>query len=333
MTERLPFSRGAGALIAALGVTAALGYTASGATRVVLISVDGLRPDVIAADTTPNLAGLIAQGFSAENAVNDLPSATLPNHATMLTGLVSDVHGLILNVDLPGTIPQPTLFNYASEAGLRCGFFASKSKLGFLAPPDCVEAFDIGGNTDQLVDRFLVQLMPGGPDVLFLHIRDPDSVGHADNWLSAAYYEAVAKADALIGRIVEAIAADPQRPTYLLVTADHGGEGNNHFLNIPENRRIPWIVTGPGIRANQKVQSAVTTADTTPTLLWLLDLPIPGGLSGVARTEVREASDADGGLSPVAPVGLPCVLLSAPAALALSSATLLRRRSGGGARR
>ncbi len=332
MTERLPFFRSAGAVAGALWIAAALGQPASAGPRVVLISIDGLRPDVIAADTTPSLAGLLAQGVSAENALNDLPSATLPNHATMLTGLVSDVHGLVLNVDLPGTIPQRTLFNYASDAGLRCGFFASKSKLGFLAPPDCVEAFDIGGNTDQLVDRFLVQLMPGGPDVLFLHIRDPDSVGHADNWLSVPYYEAVAKADALVGRIVEAIAADPQRPTYLLVTADHGGEGNNHFLNIPENRRIPWIVTGPGIRANQRVQSAVTTADTMPTLLWLLDLPIPGGLSGVARTEVRDASDSGGGLSPVAPVGLPCVLLSAPAALMLGGATLLRRRSGGARR-
>ncbi len=316
----------AGRALVVLGFLMMAGRADGGGVRVILISVDGLRADVISEETAPNLAALRAAGVSAGEALNDLPSATLPNHATMLTGLVTDRHGLILNIVLPGTIPQLTLFDFAAEAGLRSAFFASKTKLGHLAPPGALEIIAIDGDTEPLVARLIEQITPDGPDLIFAHLRDPDSVGHRDGWLTSPYMEAVAQIDRLIGEIAAAAASDDSRPTYVIVTADHGGDGANHFLNIAANRRIPWIVTGPDIPAGRVLEATVSIADTTPTVLWLLGAEVPAGLSGRVVSAVRNPIDDESArVTSVAPVGIPCLILVVPL---MPAAFWLTRRSG-----
>lgn len=306
-------------VLAAICAMAMSGAAAGGERRLVLISVDGLRADVITAEIAPRMAALRDRGVSAD-ALNDLPSATLPNHATMLTGLLSDRHHVLLNFDLSGNLAAATIFDYAREAGLRSAFFASKTKLEHLAPPESLEVIDIDADTTALVERMLALLTPDGPDLVFLHLRDPDSIGHRYKWLSAEYLDAVTEMDCLIGRIVDALDADSQRESYLILTADHGGDGVNHFLNIPANRTIPWIVCGPDVAAGRVLDEVVSTADTTPTALWLLGVDVPEGLSGAVRFSIRAdvtAGVPSGGDAPP-PISLPCIILVIPALLGLA---------------
>ncbi len=303
---------------------------ALGASRVIILSVDGLRPDAISAETTPHIAALRAAGAQARRAINDLPSATLPNHATMLTGLVSRRHGLILDFDLVGTIPQVTIFDHAAEAGLRCAFLASKTKLSYLAPPESVEFVDTDQGPAGMVELLLPLLSADGPDLIFAHFKDPDSTGHRFGWLSPEYFEAARAMDGLIGRVLEAARADTTRETYVLITADHGGLGTSHFLNVPENRLIPWIVAGPGIPPASTLDEDVSIADTAPTALWLLGLPIPANLSGRARTALipptgGEDSDIAAGLEwlAVPAIGPPCLVLTLPLITLLIAAVRL----------
>jgi len=298
--------------------------------RVILISVDGLRPDAITQQTAPNIAALQAAGVRAATALNDLPSATLPNHASMLTGLTAELHGLLLNVDLPGTIPQTTLFEYAAAAGLRTAFFASKTKLAFLAKPGASEVVETEHEPQATVELLLPEICPEGPDLIFLHLAEPDSTGHREGWMSPAYLAAVAEMDALIGRIVAALDGETSRDTYILLTADHGGEGLNHFLNIPEDRRIPWIVRGPRVPAGAVLNEVVSTVDTTATVLWLLGVDVPKGLSGRARTAIRDQTGAAVDVQSVMPpVGLPCVILMVPGLLLAMRVRPDRPRPGG----
>ncbi|MEG3086892.1 alkaline phosphatase family protein [Sphingomonas sp. PB4P5] len=64
-----------------------------------LISVDGMQPlDVIAADKrgfrVPNLRRLMASGTHASGVRNSLPTATYPNHTSMVTGVWPVRHGI-----------------------------------------------------------------------------------------------------------------------------------------------------------------------------------------------------------------------------------------------
>ncbi|MCA9243440.1 MAG: alkaline phosphatase family protein [Phycisphaerales bacterium] len=293
-----------GISLATIALTAQAQQGAIEAPRLILISVDGLRPDVITQESAPRLSALRESGANAV-ALNDLPSATLPNHATMLSGLVSDHHGLILNFDIPGVFPFPTLITLASDAGDRVGYFVSKTKLLYLAEPAALSVSEYAADTDTLIDRVIEQF--ANLDVIFIHLRDPDSNGHQHGWLSPEYLAAVTKSEAQIGRVLDAL--PPDAITYVLVTADHGGAGLNHFANIPEDRDIPWIVVGPDIPAGLEVCTDVTTADTLPTALRLIGLDIPAGLDGRPISFSDDNADFP---SPVVPPGLPCVLFLAP---------------------
>jgi Uncharacterized proteins of the AP superfamily len=243
--------------------------TLAGDSRVVLVSIDGLRPDAISAEWAPHLAWLRDSGASPATTLNDLPSATLPNHTTMLTGLPVSRHGVIENWNLTGHTSHATLFDYAAAAGKRSAFFAGKSKLGFLARPGSVETVQIDGDTDSLVEGILQQLGQDGPDLVFVHLRNPDSVGHQSDWMSSEYIDAVSYVDGVIGRLIDAVNAQADRPTYLIVTADHGGEGNNHFLDLAVNRTVPWIIYGPDT-VRGTLSATFGIVDTTPTVLALL---------------------------------------------------------------
>ena len=69
---------------------------------IVLISIDGLKPDyVIDADKhglkIPNLRRILAEGAHAAGVTGVLPTVTYPSHATMVTGVSPAAHGIIAN--------------------------------------------------------------------------------------------------------------------------------------------------------------------------------------------------------------------------------------------
>ena len=71
----------------------------SGPKRVVMISIDGLRPEFYLSDrfVTPNLHALVRDGVSATGVRPVAPSQTYPNHATLLTGVLPREHGIESN--------------------------------------------------------------------------------------------------------------------------------------------------------------------------------------------------------------------------------------------
>src|SRR5437763_1437554 len=99
-----PFVAGAVALLAFSGISCSPGPTQnkSVGVRVVLISLDGLRPDAVTPTNMPTVARLAKEGAATANAQTVLPSLTLPAHTSMLTGLVPDRHGITWNDDTTG---------------------------------------------------------------------------------------------------------------------------------------------------------------------------------------------------------------------------------------
>jgi predicted AlkP superfamily pyrophosphatase or phosphodiesterase len=103
---------------------------------VVLLSIDGLKPDyVIEADKhglkIPNLRKLLAEGAHAVGVQGVLPTVTYPSHTTMLTGVAPARHGILYNTTFDPLrknydgwywyaedIRVPTLWQAATKAGL-----------------------------------------------------------------------------------------------------------------------------------------------------------------------------------------------------------------------
>ena len=107
--------------------------------HVVLISIDGLRPDAIEAAGASNLAELGKRGASCPAAETIRPSVTLPSHTSMLTGLDFGRHGVVWNNYRPGHLRHPSVFSRARRAGLSTAMYFSKDKFHFIADPKWVD--------------------------------------------------------------------------------------------------------------------------------------------------------------------------------------------------
>jgi arylsulfatase A-like enzyme len=253
--------------------------------HVVVISIDGLRPDAIDAFGATTLQRLMKEGSYSLEAQTIPLSKTLPSHTSMLTGVRPEVHGITWNGDLTalrGKVRVPTIFGLARQAGFTTAAFFSKSKFHHLEVPgtlDHVESpFGWWGhwNAETTVRQVEGDLEDERPNLTFVHFGEPDYAGHEHGWMGPEYAEAVRKADWAVSRVLGAADEVFGAGNYtVIVTADHGGDGHEHGLDTPEHRTIPWIAWGKGVSAGTALPEGIRTVDTAATALWLLGVPVP----------------------------------------------------------
>src|SRR5919201_878207 len=65
--------------------------------RVLIVGWDGLRPDLVVPERTPNLCRLIERGVRWVSSTAAFPSETRPNNATIGTGCYPGRHGITAN--------------------------------------------------------------------------------------------------------------------------------------------------------------------------------------------------------------------------------------------
>ena len=76
---------------------AALSYSQS-QPYVILISFDGFRWDYVNRGITPNINSLIDDGVKATSFKPVFPTKTFPNHISIITGMYSENHRIILMI-------------------------------------------------------------------------------------------------------------------------------------------------------------------------------------------------------------------------------------------
>ena len=125
-----------------------LAGVAQSARYVILISIDGSRPEFYKDDSwgTPNLHQLKEGGVYADGVTSVFPSVTYPSHTTMVTGALPSKHGIyyneIFNPDGPkgqwyweaSHIKVPTLWDAVRKAGLKSAALSWPVSVG--APVD-----------------------------------------------------------------------------------------------------------------------------------------------------------------------------------------------------
>jgi predicted AlkP superfamily pyrophosphatase or phosphodiesterase len=93
----------------------------AGAAPVLMISVDGMKPEyVLQADAhglkVPYLRSLVADGTYADGVIGVWPTVTYPSHTTLVTGVLPAEHGIYANLQFdPRHRFEDAWFWYASE--------------------------------------------------------------------------------------------------------------------------------------------------------------------------------------------------------------------------
>ncbi len=140
--------------------------------------------------------------------------------------------------------------------------------------------------TDTLLDTLAKEEGAGTPyDMVILNFANGDMVGHTG--VMEAAVAACETVDGCIGRIEQFVA---QRGGVLLITADHG---NAEKMLDPENggpytahtlSPVPFIVVSEQLKGCQ-LKSGGALKDIAPTILSLMELPIPGEMEGESLIE------------------------------------------------
>ena len=286
--------------------------------HVLVIGIDGLRPDRMLLADSPVLHGLMKTGAYSMWMRTTALAVTLPSFTSMMTGVTPRKHGIDWDRDMPLITPfyskTPTIFELASQVGYVTALASGKSKFVALAKPGTVThtffpkvdpavsaaAFDKPEKTSPegiaftAVEKVADPIVVGEavkfiesfkPNFCFVHLPSVDTVGHDKGWGSPEQLAQIAKTDALVGELLAALdRAGIRESTVVIVSADHGGAGISHGPDDPRSRYIPWIVSGPAVRhgvdLTESVDLDLRTEDTCATACWLLGLAMPANFDG-----------------------------------------------------
>ena len=272
--------------------------------RVLIISIDGCRPDLLLRADTPTIHALLPKASFTFWARTTDESITLPSHVSMLTGVPPSKHEIVWNTDLPLSRPvypaYPTLFQLAKRAGYTTGIVAGKTKFSTLDVPDSLDWKFIPERNQsqdpQVMEQAVEMIHQHKPQVLFVHFPTVDSTGHQYGWASAPQMAALAQVDGCISKILTALDEEKLTDsTLVIITADHGGAGLTHGQNDPRSRHIPWIAFGPGIRKNLDLTTYATlvidTEDTFATACYVLGIPVKRSVDGKPITQIIQRDE------------------------------------------
>lgn len=253
--------------------------------RVLIISIDGLRPDRLLLGNTPVLHGMIARGAFTMWAQTTAVSITLPSHVSMLTGVIPRKHKIEWNMDLPLSEPVypavPTVFELAKKWHYSTALITGKSKFGPLTKPGTIDQLFMPPHDlevdEPVADEAVKIIREHKPELTFVHFPAVDKRGHKYGWGSAEQMRAIEAADVCVGRVLQALDdAGVRDHTLIIVSADHGGAGLTHGAEDSRSRNIPWIANGPTVKRGydltQSLDLVVRTEDTCATACHVLGL-------------------------------------------------------------
>jgi len=252
--------------------------------HVFIVSIDGLRPDVLIRAQTPNIDNLLKVGSYTWAAQTVQPSVTLPSHCSMVTGVTPQRHGVTWNDYQPGrgALPVPTVFTIAKAHGLTSAIVVAKEKLQTLALDRSVDTVRVvAGNAVQVAQAAAGDIEARQPSVVLVHFADVDGAGHGSGWGSNAQVAATQTCDQGLGLLLGAIhRSGLAARSVMIVTSDHGGHGRGHGTDQAIDMTIPWICAGTGVAAGQEIRTRVTVCDTAAMALYAIGIVPPADWDG-----------------------------------------------------
>ncbi len=273
----------------------------------VLITIDALRADRVgvmggARRTTPNLDRFAKSALIFPNA-HAQGSNTFPSIASLMTGRLPSALEWTYGVGPPLDDGNVTLAEILQDAGYDTGavtphrYFGPEWGLaqGFTHHDNAVGVYNkdnrgiVSRRIPPRVRSILPELTP--PFFLWVHFYDPHAhyMPRPENRFGdrdADLYDGeVLDTDASMGELIDWLDENIGGNALFVVTSDHGEEfgehgGQFHGTTLYEEvTRVPLLIRTPD-RRTAVVSDAVSLLDLTPTLLDVLGIKAPPGLSG-----------------------------------------------------
>ena len=219
-----------------------------------MISIDGLRPDhVTAAEAhglkVPSLRRFLAEGAYAEGVQGVIPTVTYPSHTTLITGVWPARHGILANLVFDPRranqsgwywyaedIRVPTLWDAAARAGLSTASVQWPVSVGARVTwniPEFWRAGSADDESDEQRGRYAARILEKKrPNLLTLHLIALDHAEHVSGPGSAESLAALERLDAVVGTLRATAEAVAPGRAYVAIVSDHGFARTTMQLNL-----------------------------------------------------------------------------------------------------
>ncbi|MBM3124270.1 MAG: alkaline phosphatase family protein [Chloroflexi bacterium] len=258
--------------------------------KVILVLSDALRYDIAKANMG-YLGHLVEKRLATLYRISgELPSMSRPMYETIHTGLPSHEHGLVAN-SINRLSNKPNLFQVISQAGkvTAAAAYYWFSELYNRSPYNPIEDREVDNpslpiqhgrfyETDEYPDRELFASAANlirrfTPDYLLLHPMGMDYHGETYGSDSKEYRSHAVHQDAWLAPLIQDWI---QNGYIILVSGDHGINSDGiHGGTTREQREVPLFCIHPSGKGMGESDVAVSQLQVAPTILKLLDVPIP----------------------------------------------------------
>lgn len=288
---------GMGALPQPLAALTALNTTSKFKTRkakrIVLLSLDGISVPGFQKAKTPNLDALLAEGVLSVKTRVVMPSVTLPNWTSHLTGSGPEQHGVVDNTWMLDKFKLP-----ATETDSE-GYYPSVFKVLKDAIPEAKTAFYYNWmnliypynkryldevsflEKDAYVPNYekafsFLQANRKSPTLVFLYTVHTDHAGHKYGWMSPEFIRSIEEVDVEIGKLIDKMKRENlYDDTHFMFLSDHGGIGKGHGGVSVDEMIVPWGIKGPDVLRGVTMSEANNTVNTATVILKLFGVEQP----------------------------------------------------------
>ncbi len=251
------------------------------AQRVVMIGLDGFSAQGFKNTKHPNLDRIFSEGAWSLTTRPVMPSVTLPNWTSHLTGSGPEEHGVSSN---SWTLQKYELEPLQKDAQ---GYYPSIFKILKEQKPDVKTAYYfnwkalINPINTRYIDQVSFEENDGfrdnyakalsfieqnrkSPTFVFLYSVRIDHAGHSHKWMSPEYVSAIEEADSAIGKFLDDLKAkDLYKDTHFIFATDHGGKENGHGGMSMLEMQVPWAVAGPMVKKRGEMTSFNSNKNTS----------------------------------------------------------------------
>ena len=243
--------------------------------KVILISIDGMRPDGMRACGSPFVFELERTSAYTYTAQSMTPSVTLPCHFSMAHSVTPSRHGILTNTYVPQVRPVAGIFEQVKNAGGITAMFYGWDPLRDIASPGSlhyatyINAYQRESADTALTDAAIRVIEESAPDFVFLYMVDTDEKGgHDHGWMSEEYLARIFTALDNAKRVIDRFG-----DTYsIILMADHGGHDRSHGTAMPEDMTVPLFFRGKAFTPGE-IKEELSLLNIAPTIAALMGIP------------------------------------------------------------
>ena len=263
------------------------------AKRMILIALDGISVDGFNTAKHPNLDLIVNEGALSLTTRNVMPSVTLPNWTSHLTGSQPEQHGVTSNewnknkpelppIEVDDKGYYPSIFKVLKDQvpDVKIGFYHNcevcfwPMNKDYMDEINSEEEYGYEENFKKAYDFIVTN--KESPTLIFLYSVHSDHIGHYHGWMSPKYLKSIEEFDVSIGQLMDKLKSQGlYEGTHIMFLTDHGGKGLKHGGISTDEMIVPWSITGPGIKKGYSLETPNNTVNTASTIAYLFDCKPP----------------------------------------------------------